>query len=96
LEETFLLALRAATAVGWTVVDSTAPSSRSGTGRIEATARTFVYGFVDDITIRIRAGVAETRVDLRSVSRFGRHDMGANAARIAAFQRELELLASQR
>jgi uncharacterized protein (DUF1499 family) len=95
-EEAFLLALRAATELGWTVIDSTPPTGRTGAGRIEAMARTPFYGFADDITIRIKPAVNETRVDVRSASRLGRHDLGVNARRIAAFQREIEGLAAQR
>ena len=40
----------------------------------------------DDIAIRIRPGDGETLVDLRSVSRVGVGDLGANAARIHEFQ----------
>jgi uncharacterized protein (DUF1499 family) len=95
-EEALTLALRAATNVGWRVLDSVAPSGRTGIGRIEATDRSLVFGFQDDITIRIRPALNETRIDLRSASRIGRHDFGANARRITAFQKELESLASQR
>jgi uncharacterized protein (DUF1499 family) len=95
-EESLALALRAATNLGWRVLDSAAPAGRTGVGRIEATARSLVFGFTDDITIRIRPGVNETRIDLRSASRIGRHDFGANARRIQAFQREIEALAAQR
>jgi hypothetical protein len=94
-EETMMLALRAATNMGWRVLDSTPPAGRTGVGRIEASARTLVFGFTDDVTIRIRPGVNETRVDLRSRSRVGRHDFGQNAQRIRAFQKELESLAAQ-
>ncbi len=92
-EETLALALRAATNLGWQVLDSTPPVGRTGVGRIEATARTLLFGFTDDVTIRIRPAVNETRIDLRSRSRVGRHDFGANARRILAFQREIEALA---
>jgi Protein of unknown function (DUF1499) len=95
-EEVLQLALRAATNQGWQVLDSTPPTARGGAGRIEATARTLVFGFTDDITIRIRAGINETRVDLRSRSRVGKHDFGQNAQRIRAFQKELEALSLQR
>jgi uncharacterized protein (DUF1499 family) len=92
-DEALLLALRAATNLGWRVLDSTPPAGRTGIGRIEATARTLVFGFTDDVTIRIRPVVNETRIDVRSRSRIGRHDFGANARRILAFQREIEALA---
>ena len=45
----------------------------------------FWFGFVDDIVIRVRATESGSEVDLRSVSRVGRSDLGANAARIEAF-----------
>ncbi|MBX3617389.1 MAG: DUF1499 domain-containing protein [Nitrosomonas sp.] len=54
-------------------------------GRIEATASTFVMGFKDDVVIRIQAEGHQTRVDMRSVSRVGRGDLGANAQRIRSF-----------
>lgn len=59
-------------------------------GRIEATDTTFWYGFKDDIVIRITAQPEGSRVDIRSVSRVGRSDVGANAARIRAFFKALE------
>jgi Protein of unknown function (DUF1499) len=95
-DESLALALRAATNLGWRIVDSSPPSGRTGAGRIEATARSLLFGFTDDITVRIRPAVNETRIDLRSASRVGRHDLGGNARRIAAFQQEIETLAAQR
>ena len=49
---------------------------------IEAVDRTPVFGFPSDIVIRIRPGATSTAIDVRAVSRFGRHDFGAGAARI--------------
>lgn len=48
-------------------------------GRVEGVAETFWYGFKDDVVARI----GEQEIDFRSVSRVGRSDLGANAARIA-------------
>ncbi|MCC2097712.1 MAG: DUF1499 domain-containing protein [Hyphomicrobiales bacterium] len=59
-------------------------------GHIEAVARSPIMGFPDDITIRIRPLVAQTRIDVRSASRYGRHDFGANAERIRKFASELQ------
>ncbi len=59
--------------------------------RLEATAVTTWFGFRDDVVIRLREVDGGTRVDVRSASRLGRGDAGANAARIRAFLRELEL-----
>ena len=70
-----------ARAMGWTIKE-TDPAS----GRIDATDTTFWYGFKDDVTIRLRpAAGGGTRVDVRSVSRVGGSDIGANAKRISAF-----------
>jgi hypothetical protein len=60
-------------------------------GMIEAVAVTPVFGFQDDVVVRVRpAPQGGTRVDVRSKSRDGRGDIGANAARIRAFIHELE------
>jgi uncharacterized protein (DUF1499 family) len=55
-----------------------------------------VLRFSEDITIRIRPRVDGSRIDIRSASRLGRHDLGANAARVAAFTDEIELLMESR
>lgn len=52
---------------------------------MQAVARTRLFRFEDDIVIRIRESAGQSIVDLRSRSRLGRGDRGANAARIAAF-----------
>lgn len=54
-------------------------------GRIEATATTFWFGFKDDVVIRIAPDGNGSRLDIRSKSRVGRSDVGANAARIRRF-----------
>lgn len=60
------------------------------TGRIDATDTTFWYGFDDDVTVRLRASEGGgTIVDVRSLSRVGQSDLGANAARITAFLEQL-------
>jgi uncharacterized protein (DUF1499 family) len=69
---------------GWEVVDAV-PAE----GRIEATATTLVYGFKDDVVIRIAPAAQGSRVDVRSVSRVGRSDLGANATRIDTFLNKL-------
>ena len=51
-------------------------------GRIEAVARTPIMGFRDDVVIRVRPAPDGARIDMRSASRYGRHDLGTNAARI--------------
>ena len=80
--DVFAQALEVAESLGWEVV-----SASEGEGRIEATATTLWFGFKDDVVVRIRADKDDdgSRVDLRSVSRVGGGDLGANAARIRAF-----------
>jgi uncharacterized protein (DUF1499 family) len=73
-------ALAAAHKMGWQIV-AFDPNS----GRIEATATTFWFGFKDDVVVRITAMDGASRVDVRSVSRVGKSDIGANAARIRAY-----------
>ena len=63
--------------MGWAIVGSSA-----GEGRIEATDTTPFFGVKDDIVIRVRAADSGSRVDVRSLSRIGRSDMGTNARRI--------------
>lgn len=84
-EEAYALVLEAVAEMKWQIVDRSPPSVRVGAGRIDAIDRTMVMKFTDDITIRIRPLANETRIDIRSVSRVGRHDLGANAARIRRF-----------
>jgi uncharacterized protein (DUF1499 family) len=69
---------------GWTVTNADADS-----GRIEAIATSRIFHFVDDIVIRVRPEGTGSRVDLRSRSRVGQSDLGANAARIRAYAAEL-------
>ncbi len=82
--EAFRRALAAAERMGWEIV-----ARDSVAGRIEATATTTWFGFKDDVVIRVRATDAGARIDVRSVSRVGRSDVGANAARIQAYTKVL-------
>lgn len=58
-------------------------------GIFEATSTSFWFGFVDDIVIRLMADGDKTRVDVRSVSRVGKSDLGKNAQRIRFFRQAL-------
>ena len=60
-----------------------------GAGRIEATDTTFWFGFKDDVVIRVTAEGGGSKVDVRSVSRVGGSDVGANAKRIRGYLRRL-------
>jgi uncharacterized protein (DUF1499 family) len=80
----FDLALALARTAGWEIVAAVPEDNR-----IEATATTDWFGFKDDMVIRIRPADGGSRVDMRSVSRVGRSDLGANARRIREFLRQL-------
>jgi uncharacterized protein (DUF1499 family) len=62
-------------------------------GRIEATATSMLFGFKDDVVVRIADDPNGTKVDVRSKSRVGRNDFGMNAKRIRAFQEKLKAAA---
>ena len=78
-------ALAAAEAMGWEIV-----AAEPEAGRIEATATTFWFGFKDDVVIRVTETQAGSRIDMRSTSRVGRSDVGANAERIRKYFKRLE------
>ena len=80
-EEAFAAASRAAEYLGW-VFSERDPAS----GVFEATDETSVFRFVDDIVVRVRPADGGSVVDVRSLSRLGVSDLGANAARIRAFR----------
>ena len=54
-------------------------------GVIEATQTSGLWQFKDDVVIRVTRKGDRVNIDLRSVSRIGRSDLGANAKRIEAF-----------
>lgn len=80
--EVFRAAVTAARRLGWTLV-----AEDEGAGRIEAFDRTRWYGFVDDVVVRVAPAGAGSRIDVRSASRLGKSDIGANARRIRRFLR---------
>jgi uncharacterized protein (DUF1499 family) len=81
----FARALDAAERMGWAMV-----ASDPAAGRIEATDTTLWYGFKDDIVIRVTPSGSGSRIDVRSVSRVGRSDVGTNAQRIRKYLAKLK------
>jgi uncharacterized protein (DUF1499 family) len=79
--EVFSLVQEAVERLGWTIVLSEAPGE-TGAGRIEATDRTLIMGFTDDVIVQIKGDDSHAIVDARSLSRYGLHDLGTNAERI--------------
>ena len=78
--EAFAQAISVAQKMGWETTFSDANA-----GLIEAVDSTTIMAFKDDIIIRLRHFEHGTLVDLRSASRVGQNDLGANAKRIQKF-----------
>ena len=76
--------MRAAESLGWVITYSDPEG-----GVLEATETSRIFRFVDDISVRLRADGAATVIDVRSKSRVGQGDLGANAKRIEAFRKKL-------
>jgi hypothetical protein len=95
-QDAYAAAMKVITKRKWRVVDSRPPQGplprvidakavQNGAvrdGIIEAVARTPILGFRDDVVVRIRPTVDGARIDIRSASRYGRHDLGTNAKRV--------------
>jgi len=81
IDETYSRALQVATDLGWKIYHQD-----RNAGVIEAVVTTRIMAFKDDVVIRLRSTAQGTLVDLRSVSRVGEGDIGANAKRIRAFR----------
>ncbi|HTT14025.1 MAG TPA: DUF1499 domain-containing protein, partial [Burkholderiaceae bacterium] len=82
--ELFARAVKVVADSGWQVVESMPQE-----GRLEATATTRMFGFKDDVVVRVRAATDGSELDVRSMSRIGTSDIGANAARIRAFMEQM-------
>lgn len=74
----------------WLVVDARAPQAGRREGHIEAVARSPIMGFRDDVVVRIRPDGDGARLDARSASRYGSHDLGGNAARIRSLLDDID------
>jgi len=90
-EEVFARARQVADSMHWTIT-----AAEPAAGTIEATAQSRLFGFVDDIVIRVRPDGGASRVDVRSKSRDGKGDLGTNAARIRRYIDALEAIATDR
>jgi uncharacterized protein (DUF1499 family) len=79
-DDAYNRAVQVTTELGWEIYHED-----RNAGVIEAVDTTAVMAFKDDIVIRVRTSAQGSLVDLRSVSRVGEGDLGANAKRIRAF-----------
>lgn len=77
----------------WTVIDEREPQPPRRIGRIEAVARTPIMGFREDVSIRVVPDGDDSRVDIRSASRYFESDLGSNAARVTKFIDDLNTAA---
>jgi uncharacterized protein (DUF1499 family) len=87
-------AMKVITARKWLVLDARPPTAPGRPGIIEAVARTTIMGFRDDVVVRVTPEQSGSRIDVRSASRYGLSDFGANAKRIAALLTDIDEAAS--
>lgn len=90
--EAFELVEEAVRKLKWRVAISEPPVIGRGAkpGVLEATDTTLIAGFTDDVVVRVEGSVNRARIDVRSASRYGLHDLGANATRVRRFFAELQ------
>jgi uncharacterized protein (DUF1499 family) len=82
VDRAYAVALRLVNRRKWLVIDERAPQPPLRVGRIEAVARTPIMGFREDVSIRVAPDGEDSRVDIRSSSRYFDSDLGSNAARV--------------
>jgi hypothetical protein len=86
--EVFAIVQEAVERLGWNIALSE-PPGESGIGHIEATTRSRIMGFSDDVIVQVKGDDAHAVIDVRSVSRYGPHDLGGNAGRIRSLFAEV-------
>jgi len=84
-QDAYALALDSARELGWEIT-----YQDPAAGRFDASETTRLFRFVDDVTVRVRPSGAGSTIAVRSKSRDGRSDLGANAARIRRFAAVVE------
>ena len=91
VEETYELVVATLQKMKMRIVHEELPNPRAGQpGLVEANDRTLILGFIDDVVMRVTAAdTRRSRVDIRSSSRYGRHDLGRNALRVRSIAKEL-------
>jgi uncharacterized protein DUF1499 len=103
-QEAFDVAMKIIVRRKWRVVDARPPrgpavgGSTDGPPRdgiIEAVARSLILGFPEDVVVRVRATNDGSRIDVRSASRYGRSDLGSNAARVRDLITDIDAILSQ-
>ncbi|MDA9399633.1 DUF1499 domain-containing protein [Bradyrhizobium sp. CCBAU 45389] len=93
VDRAYAIALQLVNKRKWLVIDERAPQPPRRIGRIEAVARTPIMGLREDISIRVVPDGEDSRVDIRSASRYFDSDLGSNAARVRKFIEDLNTAA---
>jgi uncharacterized protein (DUF1499 family) len=93
VDRAYAIALQLVNKRKWLIIDERAPQPPRRIGRIEAVARTPIMGFREDISIRVAPDGEDSRVDIRSASRYFDSDLGSNAARVTKFIDDLNTAA---
>ncbi len=89
-DEAFELAVDAIRRLKMDIVRQEGPDLDAGRpGGIEAVDRTMVLGFYDDIVLRVAGDEEHARIDVRSASRYGAHDLGRNADRVRQILKQI-------
>lgn len=88
-ERAYQITLRLVNRRKWLVIDERPPQPPRMTGHIEAVARTPIMGFREDVAIRVTADGEDSRVDIRSSSRYFESDLGSNASRVSKLMDDL-------
>ncbi|EHR01759.1 DUF1499 domain-containing protein [Bradyrhizobium sp. WSM471] len=93
VDRAYAIALQLVNKRKWLVIDERAPQPPRRIGRIEAVARSPIMGFREDVAIRVVPDGEDSRVDIRSASRYFESDLGSNAARVKKFIDDLNTAA---
>lgn len=93
--ELYAAAKQVVEARGWQVLGELQPAMSDDSAEIRVETHSLLIGFIDDMVIRIRPDRIGSRLDLRSVSRHGMHDLGANARRIRSFLASLDAVLTE-
>ncbi|MGY8707817.1 DUF1499 domain-containing protein [Bradyrhizobium sp. 18BD] len=93
VDRAYAIALQLVHKRKWLVIDERSPQPPRRIGRIEAVARTPIMGFREDVSIRVVPDGDDSRVDIRSSSRYFDSDLGSNAARVTKFIDDLNTAA---
>ena len=93
VQRAYEITLQLVTKRKWLVIDERPPQPPRRIGRIEAVARTPIMGFREDVSIRVSPDDEDSRVDIRSASRYFESDLGSNAARVRKLIEDLNTAA---